>query len=59
MDTTNPFARFPSVPLTSKAPALDCSPAELAEQLRAATAPLLIDVRKNQAFETASHTLRP
>jgi len=57
MDTTNPFARFPSVPLTSMAPALDYSPAELAEQLRAATAPLVIDVRKNQAFEAASHTL--
>jgi len=59
MDTTKPFARFPSEPLTFVVPALACSPADLAAQLRSADAPLLIDVRKSQVFETTSHALRP
>jgi rhodanese-related sulfurtransferase len=48
MDTTKPSSRSAS---------FSRSPADLATQLRASDGPLLIDVRKNEAFIASDHTL--
>lgn len=52
MDTTKPSANSSSSSAT-----FSCSPAGLAAQLRASDAPLVIDVRKNEAFNTSDCTL--
>jgi len=52
MDTTNP-----SQLSTANQPAYSCSPAELAAQLRSSDAPLVIDVRKNDAFAASTYML--
>ena len=48
MDTTNP---------SSDSSSYFCSPADLAAQLRSSDAPLLIDVRKNEAFIASGYAL--
>ena len=52
MDTTDP-----SRPSAASAASCICSPAELAAQLRSSDAPLLIDVRKNDAYKASDCTL--
>ena len=53
MDTTNPFLLF----TPSNAPAHSSTPLELAAQLRSGGAPLIIDVRKNDAFAASEYIL--
>jgi len=52
MDTINPSRLS-----TANQPAYSCSSAELATQLRSSDAPLLIDVRKNDSFNSSDCTL--
>lgn len=52
MDTTNTSAIS-----SSDASAFSCAPTVLAEALHGHAAPLLIDVRKNEAFIASGHTL--
>ncbi|WP_210543161.1 chromate resistance protein ChrB domain-containing protein [Rhodoferax sp. PAMC 29310] len=42
---------------TTKPPVFSCSPAELSAQLCSNDAPLLIDVRKNEAYQASPHSL--
>jgi rhodanese-related sulfurtransferase len=42
---------------TTKPPVFSCSPAELSARLSSADAPLLIDVRKTEAYLASPHTL--
>jgi rhodanese-related sulfurtransferase len=52
MDTTKPSSHS-----SSRSASFSCPPADLAAQRDASDGPLLIDVRKNEAFVASEHTL--